>query len=160
VTRTLLIVSAAAAACVPAVAAAGVRQDSTVLMSENPRGREFQEKWGFSDAIVVGDTIYLSGIVAGTRPGEDGSEAAYERVYQQIGGILKRAGAGWDDVVDMTSYHSDVEAQIETMALVHKRYVKAPYPAWSAIGVARILGGGITEIKIVAKRPAAAARAR
>jgi enamine deaminase RidA (YjgF/YER057c/UK114 family) len=73
---------------------------------------------------------------------------------------LKRAGAGWDDVVDMTSYHSDVEAQIETMALVHKRYVKAPYPAWSAIGVARILGGGITEIKIVAKRPAAAARAR
>jgi hypothetical protein len=68
VTRTLLIVSAAAAACVPAVAAAGVRQDSTVLMSENPRGREFQEKWGFSDAIVVGDTIYLSGIVAGTRP--------------------------------------------------------------------------------------------
>jgi enamine deaminase RidA (YjgF/YER057c/UK114 family) len=158
VKRAFLIASAAAAALVPAGAAAGVRQGATVLMSESPRGREFQEKWGFSDAIIVGDTIYLSGIVAGTRADEQGFEAAYERVYRQVGAILKRAGASWDDVVDMTSYHSDVEGQIETMALVHKRWVKAPYPAWSAIGVARILGGGITEIKVVARRPAAAAQ--
>jgi enamine deaminase RidA (YjgF/YER057c/UK114 family) len=58
----------------------------------------------------------------------------------------------------MTSYHSDVEAQIEAMAAVQKAYVKAPYPAWTAIGVARILGGGITEIKITAKKPASKAR--
>jgi enamine deaminase RidA (YjgF/YER057c/UK114 family) len=139
-------------------AAQGAREQATVLMSESERGREFQEKWGFNDAIVTGDTIYLSGVVAGKRPDEDGLEPAYERVYRQIGAILKRAGASWDDVIDITSFHTDVEGQIEALAAVHKRHVKAPYPAWTAIGVAKILSGGITEIKVVARKPAAAGK--
>jgi hypothetical protein len=41
----------------------------------------------------------------------------------------------------------------------HKRYVKPPYPAWTAIDVDRLIPErGITEIKIVAKRPQAAVR--
>jgi enamine deaminase RidA (YjgF/YER057c/UK114 family) len=156
--RLLPFLVSVAAAAVPAAAAAGVRQQSTVLMSENEGARAFQEKWGYADAVVAGDTIYLSGIVAGKAPGEDGFEPAYERVYRQIGAILKRAGASWDDVVDLSSFHTDVEGQIEAMAAVHKRHVKAPYPAWTAIGVAKILGGGITEIKVVARKPGAAAK--
>ncbi len=136
-------------------AEAGERQRATVLMAENEKAREFQENWGFSDAVITGDTIYLSGIVVGLRPGETDLKVAYDRVYKRIGQILGRAGASWDDVVDMTSFHTDVEAQINFMAAVQKTYVKAPYPAWTAIGVARILGGGITEIKITAKKPAA-----
>ena len=155
--RIALLLSVAAAVVPAAATQAGERQRSTVLMSENEGARKFQEQWGYSDAVVVGDTIYLSGIVVGQRPGET-MEAAYERTYGQIGAILKRAGASWDDVVDISSFHTDVEGQIEKMAAVHKRHVKAPFPAWTAIGVARILGGGITEIKIVAKRPAPAAR--
>jgi enamine deaminase RidA (YjgF/YER057c/UK114 family) len=149
-----LILSVAAAIVPAAAAGAGERQRSTVLMSENEAARKFQEQWGYSDAVVTGDTIYLSGIVVGLRQGESDLEAAYERVYQRIGAILKRAGASWDDVVDMTSFHTDVEGQIEKMVAVHKRHVKAPYPAWTAIGVAKVLGGGITEIKVVARRPA------
>jgi hypothetical protein len=48
-----------------------------------------------------------------------------------------------------------VEGQIEAMAAVQKIHVKPPYPAWTAIGVAKILGGGITEIKVTARKPAA-----
>ena len=149
---------AAVAAAIPwgATTAGQTRTDATVLMSEHPGAREYQEKWGYSDAVIAGDTIYLSGIVAGTRPGEDSLEPAYERVYRQAAAILKRAGASWDDVVDMTSFHTDVAGQIDAMAAVHKRHVKPPYPAWSAIGVARLLGDGITEIKITARRPAPA----
>jgi enamine deaminase RidA (YjgF/YER057c/UK114 family) len=139
--------------------AAGERQRATVLMSESEQGRKFQENWGFSDAVITGDTIYLSGIVVGLRPGQTDLKAAYDQVYKRIGQILSRAGASWDDVVDMTSFHTDVEGQIEAMAAVQKSYVKAPYPAWTAIGVARILGGGLTEIKITAKRPAAGGKA-
>jgi enamine deaminase RidA (YjgF/YER057c/UK114 family) len=143
-----------------AAAQAGERARGTVLMSENEGARKFQETWGFSDAVIVGDDIYLSGIVVGMRPGDTDMEGAYDVVYRRIEAILKRAGASWDDVVDMSSFHTDVEGQIEKMAAVHKRYVKAPYPAWTAIGVAKILGGGITEIKIVAKRPAGAGAAQ
>jgi enamine deaminase RidA (YjgF/YER057c/UK114 family) len=139
---------------------AAQRQEATVIMSENEGARKFQEELGFNDAIVTGNTIYLFGIVAGMRPGETDMKAAYDRVYRPIGAILERAGAGYDDIVDITSFHTDVEAQIKPMSEVHKTYVKAPYPAWTAIGVTRILGNGITEIKIVAKRPVASARAK
>jgi enamine deaminase RidA (YjgF/YER057c/UK114 family) len=137
---------------------AGERQRATVLTSENEGMRKFQESWGFSDAVVTGDTIYLSGIVVD--PPRQGSDlaASYDLIYRRIGDILKRAGASWDDVVDMTSFHTDVEGQIEAMVSAQKRYVRAPFPAWTAIGVARILGGGITEIKITAKQPRPAAR--
>jgi hypothetical protein len=41
----------------------------------------------------------------------------------------------------------------------HKKYVKAPYPAWTAIDVDRLIPErGITEIKVVARRPAPAAQ--
>jgi hypothetical protein len=58
---------------------AQARKQATVLMSQSERGREFQEKWGFNDAIVVGDTIYLSGIVVGKAPGQTDMQAAYDR---------------------------------------------------------------------------------
>ena len=158
--RRIYLAAAATLAFVPVggPAEAGERQRATVLMAEDEGVRRFQENWGFSDAVVTGDTIYLSGIVVGLRTGETDLKAAYDRVYQRVGAILARAGASWDDVVDMTSFHTDVEAQIEAMAAVQKSHVKAPYPAWTAIGVAKILGGGITEIKITARRPAAAAK--
>lgn len=132
---------------------AQARTNATVLMSDDEDARKSQERWGYSDAVIAGDTIYLSGMVVGLRRGETDMAAGYDRVYRLIGGKLKRAGASWDDVVDMTSFHTDVDGQIDVMAGVHKRYVKAPYPAWTAIGVAKLLGGGITEIKVTARRP-------
>ena len=140
---------------IPAVAQ--TRTSSNVLVAESERGRQFQAEYGFSDAVIVGDTIHLSGLVAGMAPGETDMKPAYDRVYSHIGTILKRAGADYGDIVDMTSFHTDVDAQLKPMSEVHKNYVKAPYPAWTAIGVAKILGNGITEIKITARRPAAVA---
>ena len=151
--RFLLILSVVAAIVPAAAAGAGERQRSTVLMSEDEGSRRFQEEWGYSDAVVAGDTIYLSGIVVGQREGE-AMEAAYDRTYRQIGAILARAGASWDDVVDITSFHTDVTAQMPAIVAVHRRHVKAPYPAWTAIDVDRLIPErGITEIKIVARKP-------
>ena len=150
---------AALAACVSAPAAAQPRAGATVLMSEHPDERAFQERYGFADAVIAGDTIYLSGVVVGQNQGET-LEAAYERTYRRIAAILARAGAGWDNVVDLTSYHTDITAQLDAMAAVHRRHVGAPFPAWTAIDVDRLVpDGGITEIKIVAWRRAAPAAA-
>lgn len=139
----------------PAHAHAQARQQAQVLMSEDEGERRFQERWGYADAIVAGDTIYLSGVVVGQRQGES-LEDAYDRAYRHIGAILGRAGASWDDVVDITSYHTDVTAQMEAITAVHRRYVSPPFPAWTAIDVDRLIPErGITEIKIVARRPGA-----
>ena len=138
----------------PSAASAGSRQEAKVLLSEDPRERKFQEDWGYADAVVAGDTVYLSGVVASPHPGETDLKVAYERAFQKIGGVLARSGAGWDDVVDITSYHTDLTTQMPAIVAVKNRYVKSPPPAWTAIGVSRLIpNSGITEIKMVAKLP-------
>lgn len=137
-------------------AAAQSRDRATVLMSENPGERQFQEQAGYSDAVVIDGTVYLSGVVTGFGPGPGETlEAAYERTFVRLGKILERAGASWGDVVDITSFHTDLTTQLGPIAAVKNRYVKAPFPAWTAIGVSRLVPDrGVTEIKLVAKLPA------
>lgn len=143
----------AALALVLAAPAAALPPES-VLMSEQPQGRAFQERYGYADAVIAGDMVYLSGVVAGLAPGETDMVAAYDRAFAQIGRILARAGAGWADVVDITSYHTDVKAQLDAMATAKAKVIKAPFPAWTAIGVTRLLPDtGITEIKVIARKP-------
>ena len=55
----------------PAAAAAAPAPGTQVLMAEDPEERRFQEELGYADAVVAGDTIYLSGIVVGRRGDED-----------------------------------------------------------------------------------------
>ena len=141
----------------PAAAGGQARQQATVLMSEDEGSRRSQEEWGYSDAVVTGDMIFLSGVVVGLRQAET-LEAAYERAYGRIGAILRRARASWDDVVDITTYHTDVTAQMPAIVAVQRRHIRPPFPAWTAIDVDRLIPDrGITEIKIVARRPAAPA---
>jgi enamine deaminase RidA (YjgF/YER057c/UK114 family) len=129
------------------------RSSETVLMSDDEEARRSQEQFGFADAVTAGDKVYLSGIVAVLNEGESDIEASFERVYQRVGSILKRAGVSWDDIVDITSFHTDVTTQIEPMVNVQKRYIKSPPAAWTAIGIDRLIRpNGITEIKFVAQR--------
>jgi enamine deaminase RidA (YjgF/YER057c/UK114 family) len=129
------------------------RSSANVLMSDDEEARRSQEQFGFADAVTAGDKVYLSGIVAVLNEGETDIEASFERVYQRVDSILKRAGVGWDDIVDITSFHTDVTTQIEPMVTVQKRYIKSPPAAWTAIGIDRLIRpNGITEIKFVAQR--------
>jgi enamine deaminase RidA (YjgF/YER057c/UK114 family) len=143
------------AGLLPFAAFADARQEAKVLMSENPASLKYEQEWGYADAVITGDTLYLSGVVAGLRDGETDMEAAYSRAFERIGEILRRAGASWDDVVDITSFHTDVTAQMPAIVAVKNRYVKAPFPAWTAIQIVRLIPDkGITEIKVTAKLPA------
>lgn len=152
----MLLALALVAAKAPAAASAQARTADTVLMSENERARAVQECYGFADAVIAGDLVFLSGIVAGQAPGETSLVPAYERVFRQIGRILERAGAGYGDVVEMTTYHTDITAQIDAFSEVQRRILGSPPPAWTAIDVDRLLpDGGLTEIRIIARRPAA-----
>jgi len=150
--RPLLPVLFFAASWASAFVFAGERQDAKVLMPSDPGSLKVEQDWGYSDAIVTGDTIYLSGVVAGVREGETDLRVAYTRAFERIAGILKNAGASWDDVVDITTFHTDLTTQMPAIVAVKNNYVKQPFPAWTAIQVSRLIPtNGITEIKIVAK---------
>lgn len=141
----------------PALAHAQTRTADTVLMSESPQGRAMQEQYGFSDAVIAGDTIYVSGVVAGLAPGETDLKPGIERAFRHIERILRRAGASLADIIDVTSFHTDIEPQVEAMSEVSRRLLGSPPSAWTAVQVVRLLPpNGHSEIKVIARRPDAA----
>ena len=132
----------------------GARQQAVVIMPENARQRQVQEQIGWADAVVSNGVVHVSGVPAYLAPGETDMEKAFVRAFDALGKTLQRAGVTWDDVVSLTTYHTDPNAQIETFARVKQRYIKAPHPAWSAIGTTALLQpGGIVEIALVAHVP-------
>lgn len=129
----------------------GAREQATTIMPEDSQERKIHEDWGFSQAIIVGETIHVSGVVIGAPGDESSLQDAYERGFARIGEILRRSGSSWGDVVEITSYHTDVTAQMSAMIEVKHRHVKSPYPAWTAVEVSRLIPErGITEIKVTA----------
>ena len=54
---------------------------------------------------------------------------------------------------------TDLTTQLYVMAKVKARYITSPFPAWTAIGVSRLVPDrGLTEIKIIARAPLSARR--
>src|SRR5688572_26511035 len=86
----------------------GSRRNATAILSTDEGSRRFQEQWGYSDAIVAGDFVFLSGVVASMRSRDPGLEPAFARAFGEIGAILGRLGCNWGDVVDITSFHTDL----------------------------------------------------
>jgi enamine deaminase RidA (YjgF/YER057c/UK114 family) len=144
----------AAATMLPAATPLHAKEPKTVIMPDDPSRKKLWEEWGLADAVVHGDTVWLSGVVAAMPAGQTDQAAAFDSAFQRIGAILAKAGAGWDDVVEMTTYHTDVTTQMKDFIVVKRRYVRAPYPAWTAIDIDRLIPeGGLVEIRVVARKP-------
>ncbi|WP_197409563.1 Rid family hydrolase [Erythrobacter sp. YT30] len=152
---TLASIAAFTLASTPALADDHAEAPSTekqTIMPESEGGRAFMEEFGFSEAVIHGDTVYLSGVIAGPAPEGRTREEAYDRTFQYIGSVLERAGSSWDDVIDLTTYHVDIDASMPALAEVKNRYVKAPFPAWTAIDIDRLYSpDGEVEIKVTAR---------
>jgi enamine deaminase RidA (YjgF/YER057c/UK114 family) len=113
----------------------------------------------YSAAIRSGDLLFVSGQV-GSR--EDGSPepdfaAQVQLAFDNLEAVLEAAGCTFDDVVDVTTFHTDPAAQFETVIAVRERAIgEPPYPNWTAVGV-NWLAGFDFEIKVIARIPHAEA---
>lgn len=147
----MLMMIAALAAAEPPYA----RLPQNVVVPVQAENRQVLDEWGYADAVIDGDRIWLSGVVAGLRPNETmaDQEAAYDRAFKRLEDVLKRAGSSFDGVVEMTTFHTDLPAQIEAFKKVKHRYIRGPFPAWTAIDVDRLVPDrGLVEIKLVVRR--------
>ena len=127
------------------------REPANVIMPEDEGVRAIFEQFGFSEAVVHGDTVYLSGVVASSREGVS-EEEVYDQTWRYIATVLERSGSSLDDVIEITTFHTDLPAQISLFAEVKHRHIAAPFPAWTAIDVDRLFpDNGLVEIKVVAR---------
>lgn len=121
-----------------------------------PAGRhELYATHRYSAAIRSDDLLFVSGQV-GSR--EDGSpapdfEAQVRLAFANLEATLRAAGCGFDDIVDVTTFHTDPARQFDTvLAVKDEIFPQAPYPSWTAIGVTWLAGFDF-EIKVIARIP-------
>jgi enamine deaminase RidA (YjgF/YER057c/UK114 family) len=116
------------------------------------------EAHGYSAAIRSGDLLFVSGQVGSREDGtpEPDFKRQVRQAFSNLEATLKAGGCNFDDIVDVTSFHTDPETQFETiMAVKQDVFSTKPYPNWTALGV-NWLAGFDFEIKVIARIPQAA----
>jgi enamine deaminase RidA (YjgF/YER057c/UK114 family) len=123
-----------------------------------PDGMEaVYEKIRYAPGLKVGNTLYVSGQIGRNAAMElvEGREAQIAQAFENLKLVLAAAGASMSDVVDLTTFHTDMRDLPLFMAVRDRYLATDPLPAWTAVG-AHMLGGTagyIVEIKAVAVLP-------
>ncbi len=107
----------------------------------------------FSDAVLVGDTLYIAGRIAldpVTRKPPADAEQEARQVLDQVKQVLAQAGMTMDDLVSVTVYCSDV-THFDTWNKVYPGYFSSKdYPARAFIGAGPLLFGARFEVQGIA----------
>jgi reactive intermediate/imine deaminase len=106
----------------------------------------------YSQAVRIGDTVYLSGqipLVPETMALVDGDmEAQIRRVFDNLRAVAQAAGGDLADVVKLNIFLTDL-AHFPLVNQVMAEYFETPYPARAAVGVAALPKGTAVEMDAV-----------
>jgi len=109
----------------------------------------------YSAAVRSGDLLFVSGQVGSRDDGTPEPDFADQvrRAFANLKAVLAAAGCSFDDVVDVTTFHTDPQTQFATVMAVRDAEIgEAPYPNWTAVGVTWLAGFDF-EIKVIARIP-------
>ena len=105
----------------------------------------------YSQAVRAGNTVYLSGQI-GLDPASmqmaEGIEGQTHRVFRNLAAVAAASGLSLDQCVRMTIYLIDL-AHFARVNEIMAQYVKEPYPARAAVGVAGLPRGALVEIDAI-----------
>lgn len=107
----------------------------------------------FSQAVMMGDTLYLSGTTdGGTTFGGTPGDAA-KRVLENLKREVEAGGLTMDDLVWVQIFSTDL-ADYQAFNTVYRTYFKGLFPARAYLGVDHLLGGARFEVTGIAVRRA------
>jgi reactive intermediate/imine deaminase len=103
----------------------------------------------YSQAVRVGDTVYLSGQIpldpATMQMDNTSIEAEIHRVFRNLEAVATAAGGTLDDLVKLNVFLTDL-VHFPTVNQIMAEYLKQPYPARAAIGVKELPRGARVEM--------------
>ncbi len=119
----------------------------------NPKGSEsIYQSMQFSQAVKFKNTIWISGQVGvdeNFKVGK-GIEEQAQMAFQNLENVLKNAGSGLKEIVELVTYHTSMK-EIGEFSKVKAKFIPENYPAWTAVGVTElVLPNLLVEIKATA----------
>lgn len=118
-------------------------------------------RFEYSAAVRARGLLFIAGQVGYQPDGRlpETIEEQTEWVLRRLEEVLRVEGLSLSDLVEVVSYHPDMQANLPGFLEVKKRFIKEPFPAWSMIGVAGLANPGfLLEVRAVAAYPDGAAR--
>jgi 2-iminobutanoate/2-iminopropanoate deaminase len=108
----------------------------------------------FTDAVRAGDLLFVSGIVAvdgeGQLVGGDDVVAQVRQVFENMRAVLVAAGCGFEDVVKVTVFLTDIDDR-PLINPVRQEVFGAARPASTLVEVSRLaVEGAKVEVEAVA----------
>ena len=103
----------------------------------------------FSEAVRVGDILYLSGQLGRGADGKlpEGIEAQTRQTLDNIGATLKSAGLGYDDIFHCTAMLSDMKLWPDFNKVYVTYFREGKRPARSAFGTNGLALGALIELE-------------
>ncbi|MHB8353645.1 MAG: RidA family protein [Burkholderiales bacterium] len=102
----------------------------------------------YSQAVRVGNTVYLSGQIGldpGTMTLVEGIDAQITRVLDNLKAVAQAAGGDLSDLVRVTVFLTDL-AYFAKVNEAMAQYFSPPFPARAAVGVASLPRSALVEI--------------
>ena len=98
--------------------------------------------FGYSHALQVGNTIYVSGQIPldleGRVVGKNDMYAQTEQAYENLKRVLEEAGATMSDIIMLNIYCRDLDEFDKKTRPLRKKYFGDYYPAITAVEVNRL----------------------
>ena len=102
----------------------------------------------YSQAVRVGDTVYLSGQIAlnpqTMQMVQETIEAEIHQVFQNLRAVCEAAGGTLNDIAKLNVFLTDL-GHFATVNSIMAEYFQQPYPARAAVGVASLPRGAQVE---------------
>ena len=119
----------------------------------NPRFATDLNALPFSAAVLVGDTLYLSGDIGldENQKVPDTAEAEARLVLDSIQATLRQADMNMDDLAFVQVFCSDV-AYYDAFNTVYRQYFEKEFPARAFIGTGKLLFDARFEVQAIAVR--------
>lgn len=119
------------------------------------------ERAGYAPAVKVGTTLYCAGQVGRTADLQviEDPEQQFLAAWENLRQVLAAGGCGFEDVVEMTTYHIDMNQHMPLFRQVKDSLFPRNTCAWTCIGVSELAKAGLlVEIKCIAVQRSASAR--
>ena len=107
----------------------------------------------FPHAKRVGDFLFLSGIGPRSRGTKDipaGIEAQTLAVFRNVRMVLEDAGASWDDIVDVTVFLTDMQADFPAFNRLYAEHFATNRPTRTTVEVGALPTPISVELKVIA----------
>ncbi|MNW38807.1 Enamine/imine deaminase [compost metagenome] len=108
----------------------------------------------YSQAVQIGDFVFTSGqlgLIPETGQLAEGVEAQAAQSLRNVSAILEAAGSSLDKVIKTTVFLKDMN-DFAKVNEIYGSFFAEPYPARSAVEVARLPKDGLVEIEVIAAK--------